>query len=465
MTQMSEKQIILSIALSGLVLSGASFGGVYWAEGKITEEQQAIEGIKGKIQQAQAKKRRIPQDEKDVIILRENVGEYVKILPNSGDLTNYARVVDSFRTRSGVNLSQFLQQNVGGQGKGAFSRYVYTVTIEATLWQFMKFMNLFESHKRFVAITSYSLTAGKPDPDNPFDPVRHQISMVIETYVYNQAAGGKKPVPISQYNSKRDILREEIYLARKNIKVLKYSFTGEKHRRDIFIDPRFEEGAEGTSVENPREIQRRIEELGNEISALMTRYEKAKNEEIMIERYAEFSEIKKVYAKLRTKAEELKELQTLDRHSLIYNNKIVMPLENLAAALDKNRDSADSWTLAQLQSNLGKMQDMLVDGDLIGAKTLYETMRDAGLEFKDERGKVAEIMHVLYEKALAALEFKSLTLEMRGVILLPKGISIAIINGKTYQEGDAINNDLYLKEVRKEYVVFLYKGVEIAKRR
>ncbi len=465
MAQMSEKQIMLSIALSGLVLSGASFGGVYWTQGKIAEEQSAIEGIDGKIKQAKAKKVRIPQDEKDVIILRENVGEYVKILPDSGDLSNYARRVNSLVNRSGVNLTQYIKQNVTGKSQGAFGRYSYSLTFEATLWQFMKFMNLFESHKRFVAVKSFSLTAGSVDPDNPFEAVRHQISMVIETYVYNQAAGGKKPVTIGAYNSKRDILREEIYLARKNIKVLKYTFTGEKHRRDIFIDPRFEEGADGASVENPREVQRRIEELGNEISALLNRYEKAKNEEIMIERYAEFSEIKKVYSKLRAKAEELKELQTLDRHSLIYNNKIVLPLENLAAALDKNRDSADSWTLTQLQGNLEKMQDMLVDGDLISAKTLYETMRDAGLEFKDERGKVAEIMEVLYEKALAALEFKSLTLEMRGVILLPKGISIAIINGKTYQEGDAINNDLYLKEVQREYVVFLYKGVEIAKRR
>ncbi|MEZ5990695.1 MAG: hypothetical protein R3F30_16585 [Planctomycetota bacterium] len=88
MAQMSEKQLILSIAFGGLLLTGGSFGGVYWAKGKIEEEKTQITDLEKKIATAEAKKRRIPQDEKAVIILRENVGEYVKILPNGSELTD-----------------------------------------------------------------------------------------------------------------------------------------------------------------------------------------------------------------------------------------------------------------------------------------------------------------------------------------------------------------------------------------
>ena len=45
MASMTEKQIMLTIAISGIVLSGAAFGGVYWASGGIEEENLKIEQL------------------------------------------------------------------------------------------------------------------------------------------------------------------------------------------------------------------------------------------------------------------------------------------------------------------------------------------------------------------------------------------------------------------------------------
>ena len=47
MAQMSEKRIILTIAVAGVLLTGAALGGVYWVQGKIEEEQAQITTLNG----------------------------------------------------------------------------------------------------------------------------------------------------------------------------------------------------------------------------------------------------------------------------------------------------------------------------------------------------------------------------------------------------------------------------------
>jgi Tfp pilus assembly protein PilO len=238
MRQLSEKQIMLIIAGAGLLLAGGAFGGVYWAKTCIEEEKARIVDLDGKIAEAEKKKERIVRDEEEVIILRENVAEYVKILPESAELTDYQRTIQSFATNSGVVLSSVTPGTTSGGKTSAFIQIQYNLAFRATLWQFMKFLNMFESYRRFVKVTSFRLEAGKAAKGNAADDVVHQFSLSVVTYTYNQQAGEKKPVKIANYNAKRDRLREDIYRERQNIKIDRYTFKGPRSRRDVFVDPR-----------------------------------------------------------------------------------------------------------------------------------------------------------------------------------------------------------------------------------
>ncbi|MCA8972347.1 MAG: hypothetical protein KDC95_21345, partial [Planctomycetes bacterium] len=72
--------------------------------------------------------------------------------------------------------------------------------------------------------------------------------------------------------------------------------------------------------------------------------------------------------------------------------------------------------------------------------------------------------HELYQKAKVAQEFSRLQISVTGTILLPEFLSTAIINGKTYTEGDAIGDELFLKEVGEDFVEFLYRGVVLRRK-
>jgi Tfp pilus assembly protein PilO len=76
--------------------------GVYYAEGLIEEVEAQITQKKELIAVAEAKIEKIPSIEKEVIILRENLQEYVKILPDTKELTNFLRQLNQFERQSEI---------------------------------------------------------------------------------------------------------------------------------------------------------------------------------------------------------------------------------------------------------------------------------------------------------------------------------------------------------------------------
>ena len=66
----------------------------------------------------------------------------------------------------------------------------YQYYFQASLWQYMKFMNFFENYSRFVSIRDFTLTEGVDTKEG--EDVQHSIRMTVETYVYNPKSGGKK---------------------------------------------------------------------------------------------------------------------------------------------------------------------------------------------------------------------------------------------------------------------------------
>jgi len=118
-----------------------------------------------------------------------------------------------------------------------------------------------------------------------------------------------------------------------------------------------------------------------------------------------------------------------------------------------------------LKGILKFMEDALIDGRIHEAIAKYEVAQE-GLNFSegDDRLAIARRIRDLHKKAIIAQDFARIRLNIQGVILIDNGISTVIINGRTYQEGDAIEEHLFLKEITPESVEFLYKGLVISKK-
>lgn len=474
MAQMSEKRIILTIAVAGVLLTGAALGGVYWVQGKIEEEQTQITSLDAQIGKAKAKKQKIAKQEDVVIILRENIAEYVKILPPTSELTNFTRTVNSFTQNSGIVLSRLTPSNPGrGAKKSAFTRYRYDMRFTATLWQFMKFMNMFENYKRFVKVTNFRLTSGRPADGQSPDEVLHEFTMSVETYNYNQAVGGKQPTRIKNYDQKKARLREDIYRARQSIRIERYNFRGRRARRDIFRDPRIDRNnivSDGAPIS---EQLRELEEAIQELDGIRSKWKQANETSVLLVRFEMRRDVTKRLEALSAKADDLetRAFFSYQPYQLRFQREVRDGVDALLKEIagggsgPSGRPEPQGLPMKELIGIRRKIEDALNEGRLEDAVDDFELVRDKiAFAATDERARIAARLQSLYQKAKVAQEFSRLSIAVTGTIRLPESLSTAIINGKTYTEGDAIGDELFLKEVGEDYVEFLYRGVVLRRK-
>src|SRR5262245_7699256 len=102
MVKLNDKQKMFAIGGAALGVVLIAIGGAWWAKGLVDQERQAIEAKKAEIATAEGKIARIPPTEKQVIILRENLDEYVKILPEERALNAFVKQVTQWERQSGI---------------------------------------------------------------------------------------------------------------------------------------------------------------------------------------------------------------------------------------------------------------------------------------------------------------------------------------------------------------------------
>ncbi|MEE9126322.1 MAG: hypothetical protein V3U11_04220, partial [Planctomycetota bacterium] len=72
-------------------------------------------------------------------------------------------------------------------------------------------------------------------------------------------------------------------------------------------------------------------------------------------------------------------------------------------------------------------------------------------------------MKGLYIRALRAIEFSNLTLKIQGVLVNEDGKSGLLLNDEVLEEGDYVNQNLFVKSIGPEQVTFVYKGFTLIK--
>ena len=156
MAKLSEKQVLLTVAGATVLLCGAAGAGIWWAMGLVDDQQQIIEQKESQIDAARKKIRKIKKAEEKVIVLRENVHEYVKMLPEDRELHKFFRTAQRFALQAGIQLDKAVPGRAGK--RTAFENVVYRFEFTSNLWQFMKFINFFENYERFVKVREVRMT-------------------------------------------------------------------------------------------------------------------------------------------------------------------------------------------------------------------------------------------------------------------------------------------------------------------
>ena len=468
MAKLTEKQMLLTVVGTGVFLAGIGGAGIWWAKGLIEEEKKSIEKIQAETKTAEGKIKKIPDVESDVITLRENVGEYVKILPEDDYITNFIRNTQKFLGQSGVRIKNITPGKPGNKGK--FDQYSYRLVLDGTLWQFLKFINEFESFERFVRVKEFALSSGDGKQELlEGGEVLHQITMEVETFVYRGASKGGKSVNIANYAGKRERLRERILENALAIKLRRYEFKDAQGRRDIFVDPR-QSSAVAAEGGNPLEMQQqRIEQYSGDLQAALGLVERIDAGGLT---YLERAKLEK---ELRTRIADVKEgVRITEEQQLIswppfrlkWNNEVLGPLAVVEKKVSVQQQRiADRWLSAEQLANLLQvMRQDMSDGKFDELRERYVSVQSRlGVEPEDERYPMVERIEVVMLYVDAISEFSEFPLSIDGVVVQGDGRSGLLINGNVMEEGEYVSDELVLKTVRAESAEFLYKGFVIVK--
>ncbi|MCA8949015.1 MAG: type 4a pilus biogenesis protein PilO [Planctomycetes bacterium] len=465
-----NKQMMIICGV-GAAICALAIGGGFYAESQIDEIDVSIESQRQAIAAAKAKIVKIPNVEKDVVILRENLDEYVKILPDNADLPNFVRMLQQFETQSGGNSTLLQIKNSNARrGKQRFELIEYTYEMTATLWEMLRFVNLIENYERFVNISEFSISTGAKSggaDDNTRDgDAIHTIKLTMQTYTYN-GKSSTKDVAIPKYDELRESLREEIFKRMQAIRIEKYEHKGQNGRRDVFVDPRIrgDEGVDGCSPSEQRAI---LERYIGEAERLRDMLRRVRREETtLFEQYALEKGLREGLAQLAQKME-------LDADKITYAPFRVRWAKEVSNALDdirsdferaaEDRPSDPYLPMPELQSLVAEMRQQCQSGYLEEARQRYETVApQLQVPAEDERYSLTVEAKALHTKAVTALDFRQMDIRIQGVVVDREGRSGVLLNGEVYEEGEYVSEELLVKMVEEEQVWFVFRGLTLVR--
>ena len=474
--KIGRKKYRVVVASVTAVVVLASAGLSFWIYRTYQKTQQEERDYQQKISEARVKQEKVPVLEKEVIKLRENVKEYVKILPDTNEVNGFVKKLSDFDEQSGVELyvlKDDKRNNNRRKTKEIFGRETFRVALRGNIYQFLKFISLVENYERFIKISEIQVKSGTQEKDMLPGDVVHEISLLIETFVYHGNEGVAGATKIQNYDKKREMLMDEIASARNQIEVEHYEYVFDPMVRDPFLDPRpfvcDAEQPEGLDVEEQEkfitemmdkvlEIKQLLEyargtgnippirvlEIRSEVATRILALNKQINSAIEEHWFTQ-----QVYA-TKLEKEIVPEVTRLNK---VYKDLVPVAmsrneLESIKSDLESKFDAGHYDKCLESYKNI-------MEGSL--KEQLAAMMKDP------EKRQVLESIQLLGKKAEAALEFEKIELKITGIIYQDRG-SVAIVNGKVLKEGQFLQDDLMVEKIEARGILFRYKGLTFSVR-
>jgi Tfp pilus assembly protein PilO len=456
------------LVFAGLLFAASAAGSWFTWKACGTLEVEAAT-LAGQIGTMKKKVSGIDDLETEVIVLRENVAGYIRILPNDAEVNEFFRTISAFQRDSGITIDDLEPQRARTklQTSQVFDRAEYKLKFTATFRQLLKFIERLENHERFVSISEVKVKAGKRDEKQAGEPV-HEVDLSLVTYVYLGDAAGKS-VSIPAYDRKRDRLVDRIAEAREDLALERFQLLSDVMRRDPLVDPRprrDEAGRNGQGLEDQRALFNRVTARLLEAGQVLDLMAETKN--VIREMELRVSAINMV-AELQGQADEVGArggfTDALLRRD--WEKKVLPDLaklrERVGGQTAPEGGAGRPTRVRQLEQALAAMEAHYEAGDYAACVKDFELIRiSAAASGADPR--VVELegqMERYYLAAQTAVEFGKKQLDVTGLVVEAGAESVAIINHVVYRAGEAVEDDLVLVEIHEDRLVFEYRGVPL----
>jgi hypothetical protein len=404
--------------------------------------------------------------EREVIVLRELAEVFGTILPNSSNVNKLIGTINGFANEASVEVTAYKTKlDQARRGRAAdFDRVAYTFNIEGDAFQFLALLDLLETHRRFIAIPSFKISAATRRQVEEEGFAQHKVKLDIETYKYDPGAQAT-PVRIEGYDRKRDLLAGEITRRRQGLALTKFKYRGARGRRDPWIDPRVPafDTMSALSVQQQMDL---VEELQGRMKEAASHWDLVSGAENVLAALVERRELEKKLAYIE---EDLRRLES-DR-SITYVPAQKRLKNEVYDTLDRLRRQ-----LSDGQAIIGPAKEMLVEvrdamrrhlelGEYALALDTYRTVKDdlPAVAGDPIRVELASQIRRLAEDASTLQDFDEIEVAVGGVAIMEGAIPAALINGRAMTLGDMVTDELEVFAIFANEIEFIFRGVILSR--
>jgi Tfp pilus assembly protein PilO len=461
-SELIKNKLMLGVA-AGVGLTALLGGAIYFENEHIAEVRTTIDGRKTEITAAHKLVAGTPDLVKQVVVERETDALVAEILPSEEDINNFVRTLRGFEEASGVRITAVKKKSLNSKEKRDFARVAYQLTFEGDVFGLLGFIDQVESDSRFMSVPAFKLAAASRDKVDADGKPLHKVTLDVETYVYEpQKASALQK--IDSYDRKVDLLAAEIDERRAALQVASYDYLGARDRRDPFVDPR----TPADSLLGP------MMTLEEQLAAVSGLVERATELQAFWKSYHELSDFQ-----ARVEAGVTFEEQLFKLEEDVRLLQVEGTIRDLGAGRQFREDVIPA--VAELRQAMGESQyghgpglellkearDVMAGHLSVGsfeqalaALTPLESGLDRAAEDEARAPLVAEIRDLAF-RARTAMDFDDLELELGGVIV--GAHSVALVDGKSVEEGEMVAPDLFVQSIQEDRVEFLFRGVALAR--
>jgi len=404
--------------------------------------------------------------EREVIVQREMSTVIRNILPDNAEMNNWVRIIQDFSQESEVRITGLKKKanTTRDQDKAAFDEVTYAFTLESDTFQLLEFLNLVETHKRFMRVPLFKVTAAKRESVEEKGFAAHKVNLDIQTFVY-EPESESSIVKIEGYDRKRDLMVGEINRRRQDLKLASFTYRGNRGRRDPFVDPRVP--VEGGSVLSVPEQMEIVQGLVEQMATTLEIWESVQGSQNVIEEMMARSDLEQSMALLE---EEVRRVEAEGSITYLPSHRrlqieVVDGLMELRKSLNMTEGTLGP-PVEKLREVLEAMNrhfdreeyDLALDAyRLVGEQLDYIEADPLRKPFVDRLRRKAMVARIVRD-------FEEIPLEIGGVAIMDGVPSVALINGSAHAVGDLVDSNLLINEIRSDEIEFIYRGVVLARR-
>ena len=458
---MERRQKQIAGGVGALLLCACAGWAIYDQVGANEQAEQSVLDLKTKIAAGRRLVETTPEKERQVIVLRELDPVFAEILPDSSEVNELIKTFYRYSGEAGVEPSSFQSKPDVARGKteSDFSKVAYTLSLAGDTFQFLDFLDRIETHRRFMAVPSFTLQAASRREMEELGYARHRIQMDVETYVYSPSDLAQR-IRVEGYDRKRELLTSEINRRRQALTLSTFHYRGSRGRRDPWIDPRV------PADDNPSGLS--VPEQNAKVEALVTLLGQAGGQ------WGKVQDAPDVLTRMLLRRDMLASLGMIgdslievDALGLVTFTPAVKRLELevrqplVALRLEIDATSyVEGPSTEELEQVAKSMHTHLTAGRYgLALATFAEVVDGLPLVKGDgPRESLVARLEMLAEEAEVLRDFESIQMGFGGSALIGGRPAVVILNGRSWTLGDVMPQGVEVLEIRPREVDFAFRG-------